>query len=98
MLFLDWEKAITHEHSNAQSIMTDASIIALTNKLKAARKETKNFLKMIEKSDVSSKVEATKEETHGDCWDGRKCQENEFGHCVTCCECKECIAALEEEE
>ena len=42
--------------------MTDASITALTNKLKAARKETKDFLKMIEKSDVSSKVEATKDE------------------------------------
>lgn len=49
--------------TNAQSIMTDAQITALTNKLKAARKETKNFLKMIEKSDVSSKVEATKDET-----------------------------------
>ncbi len=43
--------------------MTDASIIALTNKLKAARKDTKDFFKMIEKSDVSSKVEATKDET-----------------------------------
>jgi len=47
--------------TNAQSIMTDAAITALTNKLTARRKETKNFLKMIEKSDVSSKVEATKE-------------------------------------
>jgi len=64
-LFLDWEKAITHEHKRftrtLKAIMTDAAIIALTNKLTARRKETKNFLKMIEKSDVSSKVEATKE-------------------------------------
>ena len=41
--------------------MTDAAIIALTNKLTARKKETKNFLKMIEESDVSSKVAATKD-------------------------------------
>ena len=66
-LFLDWKKAHTQPTKSndylAQSIMTDAAIIALTNKLNARKKETKDFLKMIEQSDVSSKVAATKDET-----------------------------------
>jgi hypothetical protein len=37
-------------------------------------------------------------EDEGQCYDGKACQLDEFGHCVHCCECKQCIKLLEEEE
>ena len=45
------------------------------------------------------------EEEENTCWGNNKCERDEFGCCIVCCECKECIkrikeehAALEEEE
>jgi hypothetical protein len=78
--------------------MTDASIIALTKKLKAERKIARSFMKMIEErgAEVHVNVMANMYDEHGDCWDGRKCKENEHGHCTVCCECKHCIEELEE--
>ena len=27
----------------------------------------------------------------GSCYDGKECEFDEFEHCITCCECKECV-------
>ena len=70
MLFFGPGKAITHKRTQtttrSKQIMTDAQITALTNKLTAVKKATKDFLKMIEKTDISSKVEATVDQEHDD--------------------------------
>ena len=70
MPFFGPGKAITHKRTQtttrSKQIMTDAQITALTNKLTAVKKATKDFLKMIEKTDISSKVEATVDEEHDD--------------------------------
>ena len=34
----------------------------------------------------------------GACWDNKICQPDEFGCCVVCCECKECIKNLQQAE
>jgi hypothetical protein len=34
----------------------------------------------------------------GECWEGKVCELDEFGHCVVCCDCKECIKLLREVE
>ncbi len=41
---------------------------------------------------------AQEEAEEGKCYDGEKCQPDEFGCCIVCCECKSCIKRLEEEE
>jgi len=32
------------------------------------------------------------------CSNGLECENDEFDHCVTCCECKACLTEIEEEE
>ena len=32
--------------------------------------------------------------SEGQCWGGKKCKPDEFGHCIVCCDCKECYKAL----
>jgi hypothetical protein len=34
------------------------------------------------------------EQDDGTCQNGEQCQQDEFGCCVVCCECRECIANL----
>ena len=29
-----------------------------------------------------------------DCYEGKKCQNDEFGHCIVCCECTNCVQNL----
>ena len=38
------------------------------------------------------------EEEEDTCWDNNKCERDEFGCCIVCCECKECIKRLQEAE
>lgn len=37
------------------------------------------------------------EEEENKCWGNNKCERDEFGCCIVCCECKECIKRIKEE-
>ena len=37
------------------------------------------------------------EEEENTCWGNNKCERDEFGCCIVCCECKECIKRIKEE-
>lgn len=87
----NWTKKCCWDCSDQKHDWIEKKKKELTEKLTKQRKETKDFLKMIEKTDISAKMATTKDEEHGDCWEGRKCQEDEFGHCVVCCECRKCL-------
>ena len=45
-------------------------------------------------------LEDTREEREKgrECYNGEKCKPDEFGHCIVCCECKECIKEDDELE
>ena len=50
-----------------------------------------------EDDENSDNEEEEEEEEENKCWGNNKCERDEFGCCIVCCECKNCIKRIKEE-
>ena len=50
-----------------------------------------------QEDDENSDNEEEDEEEENKCWGNNKCERDEFGCCIVCCECKNCIKRIKEE-